>query len=85
MRRTLSSLPYLPELISFVDESLVSSASADSYVHFDGASVQESLPGSTNKACFLCFMGMLRLGMGNLTEIRVLMEMRIIIMYLFFR
>lgn len=35
MRRTLSSLPYLPELISFVDESLVSSASADSYVHLD--------------------------------------------------
>lgn len=44
MRRTLSLLPYLSELISFVDESLVSSASADSYVHFDapahlGASV----------------------------------------------
>lgn len=34
MRRTLSRLPYLPEKISFVDESLVSSASADSYVSF---------------------------------------------------
>lgn len=40
--------------------------------------------GSTNIKMPL-FMEMLRLGMGNQTGIRVLMEMRIIIMHLFFR